>query len=277
MRTLLVSFLVSSLLFVSASPEAVIWQELKGTHFIVYFTKSEKAEGERAQAEKFAKEVLRKAEQCYKTTADELGYRRYSNFWTWDNRMKIYIYPDHKSYVELGGQPEWTGGAADYTNKRIISYRWKNDKQFLEALLPHELGHMMFRDFIGFESDVPLWLDEGVAQWQEQEKRKTAKESARQILKQGKLLHLKKLTRIGTAKLGWKMEKKSIDEFYAQAVSLIDFLITTYGKDSFTRFCRYLRDGKSMDEALRFSYPPPIRDMKGLEKKWVQYIRRSEK
>ena len=88
------------------------WQELKSDHFIVYF----------AQDKAFADDVLRKAEEDYDRIASDLGYARYSNFWTWSNRVRIYIYPDHASYVKDSGEAEWSEGMADYEKKEIHTY-----------------------------------------------------------------------------------------------------------------------------------------------------------
>ncbi|MDD5255615.1 MAG: hypothetical protein PHR11_06160, partial [Candidatus Omnitrophica bacterium] len=104
------------------------WQSVGGDHFLVYFTANEK----------FAKDVLDKAEFYYRNIATDLGYPRYSQFWTWDKRVKIYIYADRESFVKATGQAEWAEGLADYANKQIISYAWSQG--FIESLLPHEMA-----------------------------------------------------------------------------------------------------------------------------------------
>ena len=54
----------------------------------------------------------------------------------------------------------------------------------MQSLLPHELGHIIFREFIGLESNCPSWLDEGVAMYQEKLKRKDIKLKLRQALEE---------------------------------------------------------------------------------------------
>src|SRR4030042_3275592 len=76
---------------------ALEWQELKGEHFIVYFNPSDQGVSSSGAEIDFVKEVLHKAELYYQRIAPDLGYPRYSKFWTWEKRVKIYIYPDHKS------------------------------------------------------------------------------------------------------------------------------------------------------------------------------------
>jgi hypothetical protein len=262
--------------FVARHVLAEDWQEEKGTHFIVYYkdTEKDKNEEQKDPPKTFAGSILRKAEQRYKDSARDLGYQRASNFWTWDSRAKIYVYPTHDDYVKSTGHPKWTKGFARYDKKEVVGCR-DNDREFLDAILPHEIGHLIFRDFIGFKSDVPLWLDEGVAQWQEEDKREIARKTARVLLDGGQLMSITSLVSIkDSTVLKEKIkDKKAITEFYVQSVSLIDFLFSKYGKDRFTAFCRGLRDGKTLEESLRSAYPSSISSLEDLEKEWIKYIR----
>jgi len=256
------------------------WQELKSEHFIVYFT----------QDKKFAQEALDKSEVYYQRIASDLGYPRYSEFWLWDKRVKIYIYPDHASYLAATAQPQWSHGMADYKNKQIISFAWSKD--FTESLLPHEMAHLIFRDFVGFKSQIPLWLDEGVAQWAEEAKRREMKFMVGQLLKKDSLLSLEDMMKLDIRKVTEKDRvyirsthtkdnaqgglflsgDSIINTYYLQSVSLVDFLLKKYGSDRFTEFCRQLRDGKTIDEALKFAYPVYIRSIKELEGRWREYL-----
>jgi len=267
-------------LFIYAISFALDWQELKSEHFIVYFIGDEK----------FAQEVLDKAEVYYQRIAYELGYPRYSNFWTWDRRVKIYIYKEKDEFLKVTSQPNWSEGMADYAKKQIVSYAWA--KGFVESLLPHEMAHLIFRDFVGFKGEVPLWLDEGVAQWAEEQKRKDYKAMSKYYLKKETLLvldvmmtldirqvkendkiHMRVIqSRDGREGVLSLDGKQLVNVYYLQAVSIVGFLIEKYGSDSFAVFCRQLRDGKSMEESLRFAYPLYIRSLKELQERWVTYL-----
>ena len=61
--------------------------------------------------------------------------------------------------------------------------------------------------------------------------------------------------------------------FYAQAVSVVGFMIEKYGSAGFRRFCGQLRDGKTINEALRFTYPEKICNVSLLEKEWYKYLK----
>lgn len=280
MRFLAASFLWC-LLGLPALVTAEGWKEVKSDHFIVYF----------AQDEKFASEVLDKAEEYYKDIASEIGYPRYSDFWTWDKRVKIYIYPDHASFILATSQPDWSQGMADYAHKQILSYAWSQG--FLESLLPHEMAHLIFRDFVGFKGEIPLWLDEGVAQWAEKPKRVHLKGMAQYLYTHDQVISLEDMmgldirtvkgndkihiratkTRDGGQATLFLSGENLVSFYYIQAFSLVGFLIEQYGSDSFAIFCRQLRDGKSLMEALRFAYPTHIRSIEDLEDYWREYLR----
>ncbi len=258
------------------------WQELKSEHFIVYFTQD--------QDTKFAHEVLDKAEVYYRNIASDLGYPRYSEFWLWDKRVKIYIYPDHASFLAATAQPQWSSGMADYKNKQIVSFLWS--KGFLESLLPHEMAHLIFRDFVGFKGEIPLWLDEGVAQWAEEARREEMKFKVQQLFEKDSLLSLEDMMRLDIRNVTEKdrvyirsTRTKENDKgvvflsgdnlittYYLQSVSVVGFLIEKYGSERFADFCRQLHDGKTIEEALKFAYPVYMRNLKELEDRWREYL-----
>ncbi len=238
----------------SAEPQ---WKEIKSEHFIVHF---EKDEG-------FAKEVSRKSEMYYRKIASELGYQRYSGFWTWDNRVTIDIHPTLESFLAATNQPQWSQGVANYTTKSIASYALS--KEFLDGLLPHELTHLIFRDYVGFKGDVPLWLDEGVAQWMEPKKRKAVQFVIKRLAREGKLFSLEQMM---TLDIRTSNDNARVGVYYVQAVSLVSFLVNKYGTVRFTNFCRQLRDGKNVADALVFAYPRSLRSLEDLEIKWQKYI-----
>ena len=63
-----------------------------------------------------------------------------------------------------------------------------------------------------------------------------------------------------------------INTYYIQSVSLVGFLIEKYGSTSFADFCRELRDGKNVEDALRSAYPTHIRSLREFEDRWREYL-----
>jgi hypothetical protein len=264
----------------SSSVFAQQWQELKGEHFIIYYVSDEA----------FARKVRDTAEVYYRQIALDLGYPRYSEFWLWDKRVKIYLYPDHSSFLKATGQPEWSQGMADYGKKEIVGYNLS--QVFLDSILPHEMAHLIFRDFVGFKGEIPLWLDEGVAQWAEKNKRDYIKKIIKKAYDEDRLLSLEDLMRLDIRNIRNKEEvyvrsttsktgeprvlflsgDNLVSLYYLESVSLVGFLIETFGSDSFSHFCRQLRDGKRINEALTSTYPNYIRNLEDLERRWRKYL-----
>jgi hypothetical protein len=234
------------------------WNELKSEHFVVYYH----------DGEDFAQNVSQWAEKYYSNIAADLGYARYDNFWTWDKRAKIYIYRSREDYIAGTGAKDWSYGFANYYRKEIVSY--SHSTKFIDTLLPHEMAHLIFRDFVGFKGEVPIWLDEGVAQWEETDKRAAATGLVRTLITYKDTIPLELLMRIN---IGQETNENTARKFYAQAVTLVGFMIEKYGQSKFIQFCRQLRDGATINTALSFTYPESIKDTVELEKEWMEYYR----
>jgi hypothetical protein len=140
----------------------------------------------------------------------------------------------------------------------------------LNVSLPHELAHLILRDFVGLDTEIPLWIEEGVAQWAGSDDRERLVARAVRLERSGLSIPLGKLTRYNVASLDGR---SSAAIFYAQAASLVGFLIEEYGGRRFRTLCGHLRDAKTVDEALRFTYPAPLRNLEGLEQAWTEHLR----
>jgi hypothetical protein len=231
----------------AADPPA--WKKVTSPHFIVMYT------GDEA----LAKTVAERAESYYTAIATDLGYTRYKNFWLWDNRVKILIYPTAESFAEACNAPAWAAGRASVQRHEIASYR-QSGEGFLSDLLPHELSHLILSDFIG-ESRVPLWLTEGFAQWEQGGRKPPAA---------GRLMPRRfPLKDLAAMDIRRDNDRDRVILFYAQSASIVGFLINTYGGEAFGTFCRALRDGKDLAAALAAAYPDDVPSLEALEKKWL--------
>jgi len=232
--------------------------EKKSTHFIVYYKKSVDSD--------FINDIIQSAENYYNEIASNLGYYRYK-FWLWDERAKIYIYPDQSSFQTETNQPSWSGGCASYYEKKIWTY--PHAAGFFDSILPHELGHIIFREFVGFGDSIPLWFEEGVASYQEKSKRYAAKNMVKDLLSKNQLLSIEQLSLIKNADN--IMDKDSAEVFYAEAVSIIYFLIHRHGNYRFAKLCKSLKENISFEKALKKTYYN-IKNIQDLQKEWVRYL-----
>ena len=234
------------------------FKEKRSTHFIVYYNEGVDKD--------FIDDIIDAAEGYYEEIADNLGYRRY-NFWLWDERAKIYIFENKSSYQKETKQPDWSGGCASYRDKKIWTY--PHAAGFFDSILPHELGHIVFREFVGFDNNIPLWFEEGIASYQEKSKRYAAKNIVKEFMSKNELLSMEELSSvIGPHDI---VDNEIAEIFYAEAVSIIYFLMSQFDEYRFAMLCRNLRENMSLDKALDKTYFN-IRNTNDLYRQWIKYL-----
>ncbi len=235
------------------------WKEYKSRHFEIYYKKA---------PDDFIRTVAESAEQYYQDITRNLGFFR-TESWAWDRRAKIYIYDDRDQYVEKARQAHWSHGAAQAIDKVIRTF--PTDHGFFDSTLPHELGHIIFREFVGYRSNIPLWMDEGVAMFQEKAKRWGANSFVREALKDGSFIPIPELTQI--RRIDNSTPREKINLFYAEAASIVYFLVTDQGRYRFVNFCKQLKKGMRFDYALHEAYRR-FENLDDLNEAWVNFLMR---
>jgi hypothetical protein len=231
------------------------WRIFKSTHFFIFYKSAKESQ---------LNALAQRAEEYYDKITVDLGFNRF-NFWTWDNRAKIYLFDSQEDYRKLTGDPHWSAGQAQVDNKLIQTFI--TAKGFLDNVLPHEMAHIIFREMVGFNNpSVPLWLEEGVASYQEQNNFFVKSDLANEI-KQGGFLDLDSLSRFNAASL---KQQADVRLFYLESYSLVKYLIVTFGKDRFVLFCQNLRDKKNLSRALTATYS--FNGLADFESSWKAYI-----
>ncbi|MFA4842595.1 MAG: peptidase MA family metallohydrolase [Candidatus Omnitrophota bacterium] len=233
------------------------WKMRKSTHFIVYYNFA---------PYDFIEQLIGKSEDYYATIADALGFRRF-DFWLWEDRAKIYIYDDSKSYLISTGQPQWSIGHAVPAEKVIKSF--VGQMSFFETVLPHEMGHIIFREFVGFNNAaVPLWLDEGIASYQEPLRRAVSLKIVEDAAALNKLIGISELHKINPSAF---KDMQEVNLFYAESLSIVDYLIKKFGSLKLALFCQGLRDQKDINKALGLAYS--FEGIGELDSAWQKDIR----
>ena len=258
-------FIILLVLCAGSSALAESWQQAKGKHFIVYF--------EQKQDEESAKAVLREAEKYYDRISRLIGYARYSDYWTWEERVRILVFKDQDSFMKKTHQPPWSMGYADrdsalFSSRVIVTFN--QEQGFLLGLLPHEIGHLILRDFVGFATFLPLWFEEGVAQLEEIYQKENARKIMKKLARKNQYIPLRTLA-------NWDVRSEQDPEkaavFYAQSVSVVDFLMRHYGSTAFANLCRRLKGEMSFEEVLASTYGQKLKSLEDLERSWVNDLR----
>ena len=94
------------------------WEITKSKHFIVYH---------HGGSPEYINQLIHKAEHYYQSIADYLGFRRF-DFWTWDNRCKIYLYANQEDYLKQTGYGlSWSRAHVHILKKEISTYIWQDN------------------------------------------------------------------------------------------------------------------------------------------------------
>jgi hypothetical protein len=239
--------------------------ELPGTHFIVrYVLPYQRSE---------AAGILARAEECYSRVSRDIGFSRYTDFWTWDKRVRIILFPDQTGYARFTGQSQWSKGYASrnslfFRDRVIVTYSGQGE--MASAILPHEIAHLVLWDLLGDRADrVPVWFEEGVAQLEEQGSRQAVQSAVVPMVAAGRQIPFEVFNGLTPSEL---KDDAQVAVFYAQSLSVVVFLIEKYGQDAFYRLSKELGAGMGLEAALVKVYRGVFGSMRDLETRWVGYI-----
>ena len=253
--------MVCAVLALSSTADAEPWRVTSSQHFRVFYLEDAA----------FAAAVAEWGEHYYTQITLDLGLQHVVKRdwapWLWERRCRIYLYPSREAYLRATRAPQWSGGMVHYRQRAVYSFL--GAPAFLDKTLPHELAHIVFREFVGFDNArVPRWLDEGVAQYAENGRREESLELMQHGVAQGISLSLPQLQQVPLSHASGGVAQL----FYAQAVTLVHFFLEQYGSRRFLDFCRNLRDGQPIDRALSFATSGSVRSLADFEAAWQQFI-----
>jgi hypothetical protein len=183
-----------------------------------------------------------------------------------DWKPKCYLYLDN---AESGGSKLLHGargyakrGGLGFSTRRYVRVRAK-DAGLLESVLPHEITHAVLFGEFG-EQDAPPWAHEGMAGLaQTRADQEQFTDTLLRARRKGELFYVGKLM---------EMDEYPDDDvalYYAQSVSLVEFLTAERGPRAFIQF---LRDAirKGNEPALRLHYN--FENYADLERRWKAYV-----
>ena len=175
--------------------------------------------------------------------------------------IKIYIYA---STSDLKGAmifpQEWTGGAAFTAFSTIAIGIPPSELDWGKRALVHELTHLVVHQatFSPY-GQLPLWLDEGLAMYNEGELDPVFRSSLEDAILEGGLISVRSLCSPFPA----ETEKARLS--YAQSYSLVQYLLDNNGQDRMLELLTILKQGSTYDEALTKVYGF---DIDGLDARW---------
>jgi hypothetical protein len=185
----------------------------------------------------------------------------------WDRRCRVYIHATAKDYSDATGVPGSSPGHSTISVEggcitlRRIDLRADNDN-IISAVLPHEVTHVVLAGQFGTQS-LPRWADEGMAVLTEPREKidRHLRDLPRFRCKCG-LYSARDLVQLKDYP-----EPRYIGLFYAQSVSLVEFLSKEKGPRTVTRFIR---------ESLKKGYDAALKnhfgwDFEELDRRWRKH------
>lgn len=135
----------------------------------------------------------------------------------------------------------------------------------VEENIAHELSHLVVGKAVEnpLASPLPRWLDEGLAMYAQGELPPRNALALKEALEEDELISVRSLS-------GYVGEPEKVDLFYAEAYSLVEFLLKEYGKEKMREFLAEFASGNTQEEALKKVYGLSIDE---LDAKWKKYLR----
>jgi hypothetical protein len=179
--------------------------------------------------------------------------------------VRIYIYG---SSADLRGSmifpQEWTGGVA-FTRYGCIAIGISPaNLTWGRRAIAHELTHLVIHQMtLNPYGGLPVWLDEGLAMRSEGPLGREFQEYLDRAIARDSLFSVRSLA----SPFSTDAEKSYLS--YAQSYSLVEYLISTYGKDRMFELLDTLSEGSTYDNALTGVYGF---NSDGLERRWREYL-----
>lgn len=209
------------------------FSEMRSPHFQISFAGGQRESNAAAQA------VAQGLEDAYFHDGRKLDLYP-------GERVPVVLYPSEE-FHDVTQTPSWTGGVYDGRIKLPSRGVEDGDSAVLERTLRHEYGHVLVTQLS--RGRVPVWLNEGVAIWCEEERDGDREDWAYQTLSNQVLFPLRGLEGSFTA-----LPADRVHVAYAQSYLAVRELVGQSSGRRLRELLSALGAGKSLDEAFRNVY-----------------------
>ena len=223
------------------------WFEQKTEHFTVKTHNQRLTEVIAVQAEKYLAALS----------------KQFLNGAAYPHVVPLTVYRDQPEYI-AAGNPDWSQGGTSFSYESLDGYLRNQMSRKIDLLhtfegklnpdlakpklLPHELTHLVLAEHFG-DRPIPLWLNEGIAQYMEIDRHAEANKQLREFFadRKGSAIPLKTFVTLP----GYPENRGAIALFYAQAASFTAWLADLLGPEKFHAFLQDLKRGTEVERALQ--------------------------
>src|SRR5262249_51448935 len=187
----------------------------------------------------------------------------------WEHKCQLYLHADAREYSESTGVSANSPGHSriESDNGRVIGRRIHvpcDHPGMLTGVSPHETTQVVLAGGFGSHA-LPRWADEGMAVLTEpEEKVALHRQNLARCRQEGQLFPVRDLMEMNDYPHAHR-----VSAFYAQSVSLVDFLARERGPVAFAQFLRdALKDGYATALRKHYNY----RSFEELEAGWKKSV-----
>lgn len=226
------------------------WRGLSSDKVILYWYRGD---------EEFGQALFAKALEAVERLSEETGV-------TVDRPVKIFVYGSHGDLLgalEVGAK-EWTGGISFSEYGVILIGVSPGNLAWGKRAVAHELSHaILHRATENPFSDLPRWLDEGLAMRAEGELEPSYVNTLNRAIETNSLISVRSLS--GT----FPTDPGLAHLCYAESYSLVEFILDHYGQEAMRELISIFAEGAYYDDALKEALGV---DTDGLEDEWRKAI-----
>ncbi|MFP3898092.1 MAG: peptidase MA family metallohydrolase [Dehalococcoidia bacterium] len=205
-------------------------------------------------SDSFARELLNACEEGLARLTVDIGAYP-------ERPIRIYVYASASDLLGAMIFPyEWTGGVAFPEFSTIAIGISPTSSIWGKRALVHELTHLVVHQATyGPYGQLPIWLDEGLAMYNEGELESGFRSRLQQAIQEDDLISVRSLCSEFSA------DTQTAYLSYAESYSLVEYLLDEYGEEKMLALLTLLQQGTTYDQALTDVYGF---DIEGLDARW---------
>ena len=208
--------------------------ELQSRHFLVSF-----GDDQDTRPVRLMLDVL---ESAYDTVGDKLE--------VYPNERTLVVLYTQQDFHAITRTPDWAGAAFDGRIKFPVRGLTEDDPD-LRRIVRHEYAHSLVAQLAGWR--CPVWLNEGVAVWAEEEEDGDHEAWAQAKIADQTLFSLDELAASFT-----RLPAERAQVAYAQSYLAVRALVDHYGARRIPLLLGTLRRARSLNEAFSATYPEDL-------------------
>ncbi len=184
--------------------------------------------------------------------------------------MNIVVYANDRDFTGAmrPNSADWIGGVA-YSGLSLIIVQLdpvSSANREIGRMIPHEVAHVVIHHAASNPyNSPPPWLDEGLATWIQETPDTRLAPILDRAVREGRLIPVPAL------RSSFPLDPDQAMLSYAQSVSVVEFLVETYGDETTGRLVTIYQDEVTHNQALEQVLGMSIEELDAAWKVWLDY------